>query len=241
MQGRGSANRDDPRVKRVAVLSDVHGNLPALEAVLAEVEADAIVCCGDVALGGMPAEALARMHEAGALFVRGNCDRDPGDWVRAQLAAEEVDFLEALPLTIELEVDGLGRVLFCHATPRSDEEIFTRLTPEDELAEILGDTDADLVVCGHTHVQVDRRVGETRVVNAGSVGMPYEGRPGAFWLLLGPDVEHRRTEYDTVAAADAIERSGHPSAEDFAGYLREPKDPDEVSRYFESLRDSASP
>jgi putative phosphoesterase len=223
-------------MKQVAVLSDVHGNLPALEAVLAEVEADAIVCCGDVALGGMPVEALARMREVSALFVRGNCDRDPGDWVRKQLSAEDVEFLAGLPLTLDLEVNGLGRVLFCHATPTSDEEIFTKLTPDDQVEELLAGVEADVVVCGHTHVQVDRRVGHRRIVNAGSVGMPYEGTPGAFWLRLGPDVEHRRTEYDTEAAAAAIERSGHPSAEQFADYLREPRSPDEVSEYFESMR-----
>jgi putative phosphoesterase len=225
-------------MRRVAVLSDVHGNLPALDAVLAEVDADAIVCCGDVALGGLPAETLARMRDAGAHFVRGNCDRDPGDWVREQLSEEEVAFLAGLPLTFELDVDGLGRVLFCHATPSSDEAIFTRLTPDDALAEILAGVEADVVVCGHTHVQFDRTVDRWRVVNAGSVGMPYEGKPGAFWLLLGPDVDHRVTDYDTAAAADTIEETGHPSAAQFADYLREHRDPEETSRYFESARAS---
>ena len=225
-------------MRRVAVLADVHGNLPALDAVLADVDADAIVCCGDVALGGQPAETLARMREAGAQFVRGNCDRDPGDWVREQLTPEEVDFLAGLPLTVELDVDGLGRVLFCHATPTSDEAIFTRLTPDGELAEILAGVEADVVVCGHTHVQFDRTVDRWRVVNAGSVGMPYEGKPGAFWLLLGPDVDLRVTDYDTAAAADTIERTGHPSAAQFADYLRDHRDPDETSRYFESARAS---
>jgi putative phosphoesterase len=223
-------------VRRVAVVADVHGNAPALDAVLAEVQADALVCCGDVALGAMPAAALRRLREAGAHFVRGNCDRDPGDWVRDQLTAEEVEFLHELPLTLELDVDGLGRVLFCHATPRSDEEIFTRLTPDEEVDQILTGVEADVVVCGHTHVGFDRTVGGRRVVNAGSVGMPYEGTAAAFWLELGPGVVHRKTDYDTAAAADAIERSGHPDAADFAGYLREPRDPDEVSQRFESMR-----
>ncbi len=236
---RAAAARIRSCMKRVAVLSDVHGNLPALDAVLAEVDADAVVCCGDVALGASPAESLARMRDAGAQFVRGNCDRDPGDWVREQLSAEETDFLAALPLTVELDVDGLGRVLFCHGTPRSDEEIFTRLTPDDELSGILEGVEADVVVCGHTHVQFDRRVGDVRVVNAGSVGLPYEGKPGAFWLVLGPEVDFRATSYDMASAADAMERAGHASAAQFADFLREHRDPDETSRYFESLRDSS--
>ncbi len=223
-------------MKLVAVLADVHGNLPALDAVLAEVEADAIVCGGDLALGPMPAEVLARMRDVGALFVRGNCDRLLSDWEQERLPPEDVAFLTGLPLTLELEVDGLGTVLFCHATPRDDDEIITKLTPETELEEILGDGAAEVVVCGHTHVQFDRQVGGRRVVNAGSVGMPFEGPPGAFWALLGPDVALRRTDYDTAAAAEAIDRSGHPSPEQFAKYLREPQSGDAWSEYFESVR-----
>ena len=196
-------------VRRVAVLSDVHGNLPALDAVLAEVDADAIVCCGDVALGGMPAETLARMREAGAHFVRGNCDRDPGDWVREQLTPEEVDFLAGLPLTVELDVDGLGRVLFCHATPderRGDlHATHPRRTSWRRFWRTSRRTSSSAATrtCSST-----ARVDRWRVVNAGSVGMPYEGKPGAFWLLLGPDVDLRVTDYDTAAAADTIEGDG---------------------------------
>jgi predicted phosphodiesterase len=115
--------------------------------------------------------------------------------VRARLSAAAVSFLRALPLAETVEVDGLGSVLFCHATPRNDEEIFTRDSPEDAWAEALAGVDAGVVVCGHTHVQFDRRIGDIRLVNAGSVGMPYEDAPGAYWALLGPDVELRRTEY----------------------------------------------
>jgi diadenosine tetraphosphatase ApaH/serine/threonine PP2A family protein phosphatase len=108
--------------------------------------------------GGLPAETLARIRDVGADFVRGNCDRDPGDWVREQLSSEQLEFLADLPLTVELDVDGLGRVLFFHATPTSDEQIFTRLTPDDELAAMLEGVEADVLVCGHTHVQFDRNV-----------------------------------------------------------------------------------
>jgi diadenosine tetraphosphatase ApaH/serine/threonine PP2A family protein phosphatase len=108
-------------------------------------------------------------------------------------------------------------VLFCHATPRNDSEIFTRLTPDDVLAPVFSGVAADLVVCGHTHVQFDRQVGATRVVNAGSVGMPF-GEPGAYWLLLGRGVELRRTAYDLNRAADRIRATEYPHAADFAAH-----------------------
>jgi predicted phosphodiesterase len=224
---------------RVAALYDVHGNLPALEAVLAEVareRVDAIVCGGDVCAGPMPQECLDALRAAGAVFVRGNADREPGEWAAAQLREDDRAFLAGLPLTASLDVDGLGPTLFCHATPRSDEEIVTRLTPDDELAAALDGVDERLVVTGHVHVQVDRLVGDRRFVDAGSVGMPYEGRRGAFWALLGPDVELRRTGYDVAAAVERIRATGYPDVEQLAGWLLDPEDPAEVSAYFEGLR-----
>jgi putative phosphoesterase len=195
---------------RVAALYDVHGNLQALDAVLAEVDADVILVGGDVAAGPWPAETLARLRGLGGdvRVIRGNADREvaqqtPGlappelmEFVRERLSQEEIAFLEALPLTETIEVDGLGTVLFCHATPRNDEEIFTRISPDERWGEALDGVEADVVVCGHTHVQFDRRVGGVRLVNAGSVGMPYEHEPGAYWASLGPDLELRRTEYE---------------------------------------------
>jgi predicted phosphodiesterase len=118
------------------------------------------------------------------------------EFVRERLSAEEIAFLDALPLTETIEVDGLGTVLFCHATPRNDEEIFTRISPDERWSGALDGIVADVVVCGHTHVQFDRRIDGVRLVNAGSVGMPYEHEAGAYWASLGPDVELRRTEYE---------------------------------------------
>jgi putative phosphoesterase len=235
---------------RVAALYDVHGNLPALEAVLAEVErerVDLIVVGGDVAAGPFPGETLELLRSAGATFVRGNADRELGGdaarelpalfaWAGEQLTDERRSFLAGLPLTFSLELEALGRVLFCHATTRSDEEIITRLTPEAVLREVLSGVEADLVVCGHVHVQYDRTVGPVRIVNAGSVGMPYEVRPGAFWALLEDDLELRRTEYDLDAAAARIRTSGWPEAEQFVREnLFERPSPDEVSEHFERL------
>ena len=196
---------------RVAALSDIHGNLAALDAVLAEVPADApIVVGGDTAMGLFPAETLARVRALGdrVRWVRGNADRELGepdgglapkhlvDWVRSRLAEEEIAFLHGLPERQVADVDGLGRTLFVHATPRNDVEIFTEITPEERLLPVFSGVAERTVVCGHTHMQFDRTVGGIRVVNVGSVGMPYEDEPGAYWALLGPDVELRRTPYE---------------------------------------------
>jgi putative phosphoesterase len=195
---------------RVAALYDIHGNLPALDAVLAEVDTDVIVVGGDFALGPWPAETIERLRTLGGdvRFIRGNADRElvqgePGlappelmEFVRAQLAPEDIEFLRSLPLT-----ETIGRTLFCHATPRNDEEIFTRDSPDERWAAALAGVDAGIVVCGHTHVQFDRRVGDVRLVNAGSIGMPYEERPGAYWAIVGDDVELRRTEYEPADIA----------------------------------------
>jgi hypothetical protein len=114
-----------------------------------------------------------------------------------------------------MEIPDLGAVLFCHATPRNDTEIFTRLTPEAVLAPIFKELGVSVVVCGHTHMQFDRMIGATRVVNAGSVGMPF-GEPGADWLMLGPGVELRHTAYDLSRAAERIRSTTYPQAEEFA-------------------------
>src|SRR5204862_4096850 len=139
----------------------------------------------------------------------------PTAWAAAQLSPPDRDFLASFEETVRVDVDGLGRVLFCHGSPRSDEEIISQATPVERMRELLEGVDAEVVVCGHTHMQLDRVVDGVRVVNAGSVGMPY-GEPGAYWALLGPDVELRRTAYDLDAAAARIRASGWPVANEFA-------------------------
>jgi putative phosphoesterase len=214
---------DHGGVTRVAVLSDIHGNLPALEAVLAELDrehVDEIVSGGDVLWGPYQSECLALLRDRGAKFLTGNADRevltcadDHDEWSASRITDADREFVGAWPAAIELDVDGLGRVLFCHGSPRSDTELLTILTPEPAAAEALAGAEASIVVIGHTHQQFDRMVGGTRLVNAGSVGLPYEGRPGAFWLALGPDVEFRRTDYDVEAAAKRLRASGMPEIE----------------------------
>ena len=226
---------------RVAALCDVHGNLPALEAVLAEVaslEVDRIVCGGDVVAGPFPAECLDRLSEREAVFVRGNADRESPrapvgtwEWVTSNLDADAVEFLAGLPLTASL--DG---VLYCHGSPRDDDEILTKVSPDERFRAALAGVEDAVVVGGHTHVQFERVVDGIRFVNAGSVGIPYEGKPGAFWALLdGAEVELRHTPYAVDAAVAAIRTSSYPGGDQIAGWLLQPEDPDEVSAYFESI------
>ena len=240
---------------RVAALYDIHGNLPALEAVLEDVRragADRIVVGGDVVPGPMPRETLVRLLdlELPVEFIHGNCELavlaqmaapDAGSatyWgttsgrplpepyrARMRWTAEQLPEYESVfaswPRTLRLEIGGLGDALFCHSTPRSETEVFTRLTAEDRLVPLFEDLRVSVVVCGHTHMQFDRMAGRTRVVNAGSVGMPF-GDPGAFWALLGPDVELRRTSYDLARAAELIRGTPYPEAEEAARSLVEP-------------------
>lgn len=136
-------------------------------------------------------------------------------WTARELSPDDVSTLRRLPKTIRVRVDPIGEVLFCHGTPSSETDAFTRLTPEDVLLPVFGGLDVPLVVCGHTHMQFDRRIGTTRVVNAGSVGMPF-GHTGADWLLLGPDVQFRHTSYDLAAAAARVRATAFPGAEEIA-------------------------
>ncbi len=226
---------------RVAVLSDIHGVLPALEAVLAEPDvrgADRIVVTGDIAAGPQPVEVLDRLAELGdrVIWVRGNADRemveflrtghlptpDPiAGWAAQQLRPEQVAFLDGLPTSVTVEVGDLGSVLFCHATPRNDEEVVLVDSRLDRWAEVYADLDPGIgtVVCGHTHMPFVRLAHGRLVVNPGSVGMPY-GRPGAHWALLGAGVTLRRTTFDVDAACARIAaESTYPEAADWADYF----------------------
>jgi predicted phosphodiesterase len=252
---------------RVAALYDIHGNLPALEAVVADVRAegfDLLVIGGDVVPGPMPRECLTLLRglEVPARFIRGNGDRvvlaaragedisnevpeafrEVVRWNAEKLDDSMAEWMSGWPLTTRIGFgdpgkavpsekiqddsaeavasnDGHGAasasVLFCHATPRNDSDIFTKLTRADVLQPLFAAVDAALVVCGHTHMQFDRMIGHTRVVNAGSVGMSFQG-PGAYWLEIGGGIRLRQTMYDTKAAAAAIRLTSYPQAGAFA-------------------------
>jgi putative phosphoesterase len=224
----------------VAVLYDIHGNAPALEAVLDEARASGarqVIIGGDVVPGPMPAESLAMLRalEIPTQCIRGNGDRvvlaarrgedissevpeafrDVIYWNAQQIDDDTAAWMTAWPTTLQLQTAHGGRVLFCHATPQNDTDVFTAGTQEQHLLPLFRTVDADLVVCGHTHMQFDRRVGVTRVVNAGSVGMSFQG-PGAYWLSLAAEVHLRRTDYDLDRAAARIRTTHYPQAESFA-------------------------
>jgi putative phosphoesterase len=244
---------------RVAAIYDIHANLPALEVVLEEInraQVDQIVIGGDVLPGPMPRETMARLLEIDfpVKFILGNGDREvlarmtgtetdwyrsapeqwrePIRWSAGQLQPQHQRELAAWPATLRLTVQGIGEVLFCHATPRNDTDVFTRQTPSDRLGPIFERLDVQVVVCGHTHMQFDRTVGRVRVVNAGSVGMPFE-KPGAYWLMLGPDVELRHSPYDLTRAAKRICATPYPQAEQFAAHsvLRPPSEEDSLASF----------
>jgi predicted phosphodiesterase len=227
---------------RVAAIYDIHANLPALEAVLQDIrraEVDHIVVGGDVLPGPMPRETIEYLLDLDipVQFIRGNGDgevlaqmqgvetdwyrsaqeswREPVRWTAQQLPPEIGQLLAGWPKTLSLEIPGMGEVLFCHATPRNDTECFTHLTSQNRLLPVFAGIHASAVVCGHTHMQFDRTVGKIRVVNAGSVGMPF-GEPGAYWLVLGPDVQLRHTSYDLAKAAERVRDTRYPQAQDFA-------------------------
>lgn len=224
---------------RVAALYDIHGNLPALEAVLGSIRqlnVDQVVVGGDVVPGPMLRETLACLDDLDipVQYIQGNCEvavlaemtgtepepmpeqaREVVRWTALQLQPQYGQIFGSWPKTLGLDIPGLGEVMFCHGTPRHDNEIFTRATAEERLLPIFEELDVSVVVCGHTHMQFDRMVGRVRVVNAGSVGMPF-GAPGAYWLLLDGEVRLQHTPYDLPKAAFRIRATNYPLAEEFA-------------------------
>ncbi|MEI5907938.1 metallophosphoesterase family protein [Bacillus spongiae] len=225
----------------IAALYDIHGNLPALNAVLGEIEkseVDLIVIGGDIVSGPMPQQVLERLFQLKhrILYLRGNGDREVvtaydghplteelsekavelTNWVAAQISKKERDFLANLPEQQILQIPKVGEVLFCHATPRSDEEIFTPITSHNRLIPMFEGINQQIIVCGHTHLQFERRVGSRKIINAGSVGMPFAHSSGAYWLHLHSEgYKFRRTEFDGEEAARLIKAAGSPQCEEF--------------------------
>lgn len=244
---------------KIAALYDIHGNLPALDAVLHEIAeegVDEIVVGGDVVPGPMPAEALDRLRAVGipTRFILGNGEvailscragRGPGDgvpeqawpvveWAARKLTADHERWIAGWPKLHQTSIPGVGEVLFCHATPRNENDIFTRSTPEAALRSSFAGLEVDVVVCGHTHMVFDRQVGKIRVVNAGSVGMPF-GRPGADWLLLGTEIEPRHTAYDLENATAQIRESDYPQAAQLGHTLLQPPTEEEIFAHYSKV------
>ena len=237
-------------VRKVAVISDVHTNVAALTAVLADIDRespDLVVSCGDLTWGSQPDQTIAMMRALGdrALFVRGNGERavleisdgsrpaqTPREqWVPAQHDADSVSFVATIPFTLVIDITGLGPVRFCHGSPRGDTEIVTPGTPADRFGELSADIAEQILVTGHTHIQFDRRVAGRRSVNPGSVGLPYHlGEPGtAYWAMLGPDVELRHTRYDVTPAAGVGDEVGDPGADTIRDLLLTPPTPAQIT------------
>ena len=226
---------------RVAALYDVHGNLPALEAVLADVERDSpdvVLVGGDVSAGPFPVECLELLRGLGnrAVWIRGNADRELHSWPAEQLTDEQRAFLKSLDDSVVLDVDELGPVLFCHASPRSDEETITERSPDARLEAAFAGVQQQVVVHGHTHVAYDREWGLYRLICPGSVGMPYADMPGAYWGMFGPGFSQRHTMYDLEGAAERIRGSDWPQAAEIAAenVLTVPR-ADEAIDFFERM------
>lgn len=224
---------------KIAAIYDIHGNLPALEAVLEDIslsDVDHIVVGGDVVLGPMSRECMDALLtiKQPIQFIKGNCEvavleemnggfkgKLPASvieditWTAQQLLPEHKEAIKEWPMTISLKLEGIGAVLFCHATPENENDNFTKNTPEDKLLSKFSNVTEEVVICGHTHMQFDRTIGKVRVVNAGSVGMPF-GKPGAYWLSLGSKIEFHHVEYDFDQAADRIRSTEYPHAKEFA-------------------------
>jgi predicted phosphodiesterase len=218
-------------VGSVALLSDVHGVLPVLEAVLAEPDvraADLVVVAGDHASGPMPVETLDTLTGLGdrVRLVRGNADRELVDvarggrsehaesqWAAHQLRSDHVDLLAGLPHPVSMALTGFGPAVFCHGTPRDDEEVVLVDSRLERWADVFSTLPADVAIvgCGHTHMPFVRLVDRRIVVNPGSIGMPY-GRAGGAWALLREgQVSLRHTSIDADAVCARIEaESGYP-------------------------------
>jgi len=239
----------------VLALYDIHANVDALEAVLADpraAEPDAVLVGGDAVPGPFARATLERLEALNVPvhWVRGNGEREvaaaigapapaPDDAAAvmsaataAELGAERSRPLGELPLTVEL--DG---VLYCHASPRRDDELLTRISPPERYEQALAGVAHALVVAGHTHQQDDRAVGDVRFVNAGSVGLPYEGDGAARWLWVAdgePDL--RATPYDAAGAGARMLAECDPSLErSIKAALVEPVEPIEITRMFEGM------
>lgn len=227
----------------VAAVYDIHANYTALKAVLEDIrkaDVDHVLVGGDLAWGPEPRQVmdLLMQYKDQFIFVKGNADREVADrhgteqglddataeinrWCADQLTNEQLSFLRGMASEKILDVSGLGEVLFVHCSPRSDEEAIRYNTAEEEIRPMLENVPQQTIVCGHTHIQFDRIVDGKRIVNAGSVGLQCRAN-GACWVLLGPGVELKITQYDVTAASENILNSNAPYKEDFAEHYLNP-------------------
>jgi predicted phosphodiesterase len=233
----------DRKFTRVAVLSDVHGNLPALNACLADVErqdVEAVLFLGDFTWGPQPREVLSRVESLGmpSWFVMGNAERDAIEiaagtrapdgqndlWMVGAHGADGIATISTYSPAIHIRVSGIGDIRLCHGSPRSDVELLTPETPPERIARACVGVDDPIVGHGHTHVQYQRQVGERTVFGPGSVGLPYgtDGVPGARWALLADGIDLRVTSYDIEDAIATAHDVHYPGADTVETMLRTP-------------------
>jgi hypothetical protein len=199
--------------------------------------------------GPLPEETLALLRElrvprSSCAATRSGPLLEPAErserarWLLERHSEEARAFLSTFVARVVVAVEGLGPVYFCHVSPRSDEELVTPETPAARIRAMTAGVAERTVVSAHSHVQFDRQVAGIRSVNAGSVGMPYEGRPGAFWALLGPDVDLRRTDDPLEEAVARYRASGDPLAEQMIEVLARPPTRAEAIEHAERLGSS---
>ena len=239
---------------RVAIMADIHGNDSALEAALSEINAEAFDCIailGDITWGTFPEETYRLLAPLAhkLVCIRGNADRAAVElahkpdtelsererWMVAAHSPEVMVFLESLPTTATITVSGLGDIRLSHGSPRTDIEVVTPETPHGRIEEFMSGVEQRCVATAHTHVSYVRRVGDTVLFNPGSVGMPYEGKRGAFWAALGPDIELRHTEYDVEGFVGRMLASDDPAAQELSVLMLEPPTREEAIAYAEKL------
>jgi putative phosphoesterase len=231
---------------RTAILSDMHGNLTAFEAVLADLRLsspDVILQGGDLAANGAhPAEVVDRIRDLGWPGVRGNTDemlwksddltklaakspklrslvenfQEMIPWTIAQLGKDRIRWLESLPV-----VKRSGDIALLHASPDNLWKAPLPDANDSELRDVYGSLEASIVIYGHIHRPFVRQLGSFIVANSGSVSLPYDGDPRASYLLLdGASVTIRRVEYDVERETDALTHSGLPHADWLCRILR---------------------
>jgi predicted phosphodiesterase len=240
-------------VARVAVIGDVHGNRVAFAAVLGEIRADPpdlVVVNGDLAWGAEPEATLALADGlADAVFVRGNAESallrlvDAGTpepteteaWMLDQHTPDRLEQIKRYAGAVSVTVHGLGRVFFCHGSPRGDQELVTPGTPDERMRALLANVELDVLVTAHVHLQFERRALGITSMNAGSVGLQYGGTPAAYWAEIGLEISLRRTPYDLDEAERRVRSSGIPTADRIVQTLREPPSAEEVIEHAERL------
>jgi predicted phosphodiesterase len=230
---------------RLAILADIHGNLPALEAAIADMQqfnVDHVVVAGDIInMGPFSVQVMERVTELGWSLMRGNHElymldhntpRAPEQWetftqppwLNAIMPARWKNVIATLPDTLQIRFPDAPPVRVVHGSPRSHWDSMSTTTPDDEMMMMLEGVEENFVIAGHTHLQMDRRVGQWRVMNPGTVGVPLDGYYDADYMIVDGNAQgwratHRRVEYDPTPIFEEFERIGFVEACGITGLM----------------------